>query len=93
MFFILNFCGENGFYHCSVHVSDINHLFSKASDILKCSKQDLSLFLFVDGILIDENDYLKTLEPGTELIIYKSDQKDKLLIYFDIKRYCSAECQ
>ena len=93
MFFILNVCGENGFYHCSVLVSDINHLFCKASDILKCSKQDLSLFLFVDGTLIDENDYLKTLEPGTELIVSKSDQKDKLLIFFDIKRYCSAECQ
>ena len=80
MFVILNFCAGNGFDHCFVHVSDINHLFCKASDILKCIKQDLSLFLFVDGTLIDENDYLKTLEPGIELIVCKSDQKDKLLI-------------
>ena len=93
MFFILHFCGENGFDHCSVHASDINHLFCEASDVLKCSKQDLSLFLFVDGTLMDENDYLKTLEPGTELIVCKSDRKDKLLVYFDIKRYFLAECQ
>lgn len=48
MYFILNVCGQNGFEHVSVHVENIDHLFRLASDILKC-KEDLSLFLFVDG--------------------------------------------
>ena len=35
-----------------------------ASDILDCPVQDVSLFLFVDGTLTDENEYLKTLTVG-----------------------------
>ena len=88
MFFVLNFCDENDFEHVSVHVRDIDHLFSLECDILKTSKKDLFCFLFVDGTLIDENDCLRTLEPRTELFFYKSDEKQKLLLYFDIKRFC-----
>ena len=54
MFFVLNFCDENDFEHVSVHVRDIDHLFSLECDILKTSKKDLSCFLFVEGTLIDE---------------------------------------
>ena len=36
MYFILNFCGENGFEHVSVHVENTDDLFPLASDILKC---------------------------------------------------------
>lgn len=84
---MLNFCGENGFEHVSVNVRDINHLLCLASDILNC--EDLSLLLFVDGTLIDNNDYLKTLESGTELFVCKPDQKQKPLIYFNVTRFCA----
>ena len=87
MFFVLNFCGENGFEHVYVHVRNIDYLFSLACDSLKTSKEYLSCFLFIDGIQIDDNDYVRTLEPGTELFVCKSDQKQKLLIYFNIKRF------
>ena len=88
MFFVLNFWEENGFEHVSVHVRDIGHLFCIASEILKECKENLFLFLFVDGALIDENAYCKTLEPGTGLFVCRSNQKEKLLIYFDVKRFC-----
>ena len=88
MFLVLNFCEENGFEHVSVHVRDIGHLFCIASEILKECKENLFLFLFVDGALIDENAYCKTLEPGTGLFVCRSNQKEKLLIYFDVKRFC-----
>ena len=88
MFFALNFSEENGFEYVSVHVRDIGHLFCVASDILKECKENLFLFLFVDGTLIDKNAYRKTLEPGTELFVCRSNQKEKLLIYFDVKRFC-----
>lgn len=87
---MLNICGENGFEHVSVDVRNIDHLFCLASDILKC-KEELSLFLFVDRTLIDDKEYLKTLTSGTELISCKPDQKQKLLIHFDVKRYCAAQ--
>ena len=88
MFLVLNFCEENGFEHVSVHVRDIGHLFCIASEVLKECKENLFLFLFVDGALIDENAYCKTLEPGTGLFVCRSNQKEKLLIYFDVKRFC-----
>ena len=49
--------------------------------------------MFVDGTLIDENDYLQTLPEWTPLIVCQSDRKEKILIYFDVKRAFTATCQ
>ena len=49
--------------------------------------------MFADGTLIDENDYPQTLPEWTPLIVCWSDQKEKLLIYFDVKRAFAAICQ
>ena len=71
MYFVLHFSAQNGFDHVRVNVTDLENLFLLASDILDCPTQDVSIFLFVDGTLIDENEYLKTLDSWTELFICK----------------------
>ena len=90
MYFVLNYSAQNGFDHAHVNVTNLDNLLLLASDILDCLVQDVSLFLFVDGTLIDENEYLKTFDSWTELFIRKPCQKEKLLINFDIKRYCES---
>ena len=92
MYFVLNFSAQNGFDHVCNNVTDLENLLLLASDILDCPAQDASLFLFVDRTLIDENEYLKTLDSWTKLFICKPCQKEKLLIYFDIKIYCESRC-
>ena len=56
-----------------------------ASEIIESDK--LHLFLPSDGTRIDDNEYLETLENGTELIILTEEQIQKLSVYFEIKRY------
>ena len=48
----------------------------------------MCFFLF-DGTRIDENEYLGSLENGTELIVFTEKQIQKLSIYFELKRYLS----
>ena len=48
---------------------------------------NLHLFLLSDGTRIDNNEYLSSLENGTELIVCTEKQIQKLLIYFELKRY------
>ena len=45
------------------------------------------MFLLSDGTRIDDNKYLSSLENGTELIVCTEEQIQKLLIYFELKRY------
>ena len=58
---MLIFCGHNGFDNIAVNVTSLEKLLDLASDILDIPSQGVSLFLFVDGTLIDDNEYLKTL--------------------------------
>ena len=51
----------------------------------------LHLFLLFDGTQIDDNEYLNGLENGAELIVCTGEQIQKLLIYFDLKRYLRFE--
>ena len=50
---------------------------------------NLHLFLLSDGTRTDDNEYLESLENGTELIVCTEEQIQKLLIYFELKRYLS----
>ena len=66
MYFWLNYCDEN--HHIEripVAVKDIDHLFNLASEIIKADRPHL--FLLSDGTRIDDNEYLESLENGTEL--------------------------
>ena len=47
------------------------------------------LFLLFGGTRIDNNEYLSSLENGTELIVCTEEQIQKLMVYFELKRYLS----
>ena len=85
MYFWLFFCGENGFDDTAINVTSLEKLLDLASDILDIPSQDIFLFLFVDGTLIDSNKYFETLPAWTQLFICKPCQKEKILIHFEIK--------
>ena len=90
MYFWSNYCDEN--HHIdriSVAVKDIRHLFHLASEIIKADR--LHLFLLSDGTRIDDNEYLESLENGTELIVCTEEQIRKLSNYFGLKRFLSLK--
>ena len=90
MNFWLNYCDEN--HHIEripVAVKNIDHLFNLASEIIETDR--LHLFLLSEGTRIDDNEYLESLENGTELIVCTEEQIQKLLIYFELKRYLSLK--
>ena len=88
MCFWLNYCDENHIERIPIAVKDIDHLFL-ASEIIKTD--NLHLFLLSDGTRIDDNEYLESLENGTELIVCTEEQIQKLLIYFELKRSISLK--
>ena len=90
MYFWLNYCdGNHHIERILIDVKDIDHLFRLASEIIEADR--LHLFLLSDDTRIDNNEYLSSLEYGTELIVCTEEQIQKLLIYFDLKRYLSTK--
>ena len=90
MYFWLNYCYEN--HHIEripIAMENIDHLFHLASEIIKADR--LHLFLLSDGTRIYEDEYLSSLEDGTELIICTEEQIQKLTIHFELKRYVSLK--
>ena len=72
MYFCLNYCDENHIERIPIAVENIGHLFHLASQIIKADR--LHLFLLSDGTRIDEDEYLESLESGTELIACTEEQ-------------------
>ena len=63
-----NYSGRNNHIErILVAVKNIDHFFCMASELLESIK--LRLFLLLDGTLIDDNKYLKSLENATELTV------------------------
>ena len=90
MYFWLNYCDEN--HHIegiSTGVKNINHLFYLSSEIIEADRPHL-FFLSV-YTRIDEDEYLSSLENGTELIVCTEEEIQKLSIYFELKRYLSLK--
>ena len=86
----LNYCDENTHIEkIPVALKDIDHLFRVASEMI--GDDNLHLFLLSEGTRIDNNEYLKSLENDTELIVCTEEQIEKLLIYFELKRYLSLK--
>ena len=83
----LNYCDENTHHieKIPVAVKNIDHLFRMASEMI--GGDNLHLFLLSDGTRTDNNEYLESLENDTELIVCTEEQIEKLLIYFELKRY------
>ena len=70
----------------------LEKLLDLGSNILDCPNEEILLFLFVDGTLLEENEHLETLPDWAPLIVCRPDQKEKLLVYFDIKKAIEAIC-
>ena len=87
MYFWLNYCDENHIERIPVAVKNIDHLFNLASQIIEADR--LHLFLLSGCTRTDDNEYLGSLENGTELIVYTDEQIQKLSISFELKRYLS----
>ena len=88
MYFWLNYCTTDENHRIEsipVAVKNIDHLFGMASEIIEADR--LHLLLLSDGTQIDNNEYLQSLENGTELIVCTEEQIQKLLIYFELKKY------
>ena len=66
-------------------MKNIDHLFNLASEIIETDR--LHLLLLSEGTWIEDNEYLESLENGTELIVRTEEQIQKLLIHFELKRY------
>ena len=89
MYFWLNYCDKNHIERIPVAVENIDHLFRLSSEIIEADR--LHLFLLSDGTRIDDNEYLSSLENGTELIVCTEEQIQKLPIYFEMKIYLSLK--
>ena len=89
MYFRLNYCDENHIERIPIAVENIDHLFRLVSEIIEADR--LHLFFLSDGTRIDEDEYLSSLEDDTELIICTEEQIQKLLIYFELKRYLTLK--
>ena len=86
MYIWLNYCNEN--HHIEripVVVKNMDHHFNLAGEMI--GADNLHLFLLFDGTQIDSNEYLSSLENGTELILCTEENIQKLLIYFELKSY------
>ena len=89
MYFRLNYCDENHIQRIPIAVENIDYLFRLASEIIEADR--LHLFFLSDGTRINEDEYLSSLEDDTELIICTEEQIQKLLIYFELKRYLTLK--
>ena len=81
----LNYCGENRIERIPIAVENIRHLFYLASQIM--DGDGFHLFLLSEGSRIDGDEYLSSVEDGSDLIVWTEEQLQKLLIYFELKRY------
>ena len=89
IYFWLNYCDENHIERILIAVGNIGHLFHLASQIIKAYR--LHLFLLSGCTRNDDNEYIESLENGTELIVCTEEQIQKLWIYFELKRYSSLK--
>ena len=76
MYFLLNYCNNHDIERISIAVKNIDHLFHMTSEITEADR--LHLFLLSDGIRVDDNEYLESLENAAELIVCTEEQVQKL---------------
>ena len=72
LYFWLNYCEKKHIERILVAVKNMDHLFLMVSEIIE--GDNLHLFLLSDGTRIDDNEYLESLENGTELIFCAEEQ-------------------
>ena len=89
MYFWLNYCDENHIERIPIPVKNIGHIFHVASEIIKTDWRHV--FLLSDDTRFDDNEYLESLENGTELIVCTEEQIQTLSIFFELKRNWSLK--
>ena len=90
MFFSLKFIKDDHLENVNIGVTNYDELLKVSSEILSCAINKILVFLFTDGTLIDENNYLETLPIWTKLLICTPVEKEKILSFFYIKRLLEA---
>ena len=65
-----------------IYVQNIMGIYSMGEKIYNRPKESLRILLFDDGTLIDNDEYLQTVNDGTELLICTEEQNDDLRSYF-----------
>ena len=86
MFFSLKFIKDDHFETKDIEVGNSDELLTISSEILSCAFNEICVFLFTDGTLIDANDYLEALPIWTKLLISTQDEKENILSFFHVKR-------
>ena len=61
MFFSFKFVKDDHFETKDTEVENFDERLTVSSEILSWAFNEISVFLFTDGTLIDENNYLQTL--------------------------------
>ena len=84
--FFLKFIKDDHFETVVVEVANYDELLKVSSEILSCTFDKILAFLFTDGTLIDENNYLQSLPIRTKLLICTLDERDQILSFFQVKR-------
>ena len=74
----------------SVAVQSISTIFEMAEEILDIERQSLVVLLFDEGTIIDNNEYLQSLNENTELFICSKEQHEKLSVYLLFKMFQAA---
>ena len=82
MFFSFKFVKDDHFETKDIEVENFDELWTVSSEILSCAFNEISVFLFTDGTLIDENNYLQTLLIWTKLLICTQDEKENIFSFF-----------
>ena len=80
MYFWLNYCDKNHIERILIAVKNIDHLFRLASEMIEADR--LHLFLFSNSTRIDDNEYLESLENGTEWIVCTEEQIVKICLFW-----------
>ena len=72
----------------NIEVGNFDELLTVSSEILSCAFNEISVFLFTDGTLIDKNNYLQTLPIWAKLLICTQDEKENIFsFFFTLKDY------
>ena len=70
----------------NIEVGNFDELLTVSSEVLSCAFNEISIFSFRYGTLIEENNYLQTLPIWTKLLICTQDEKENIFSFLYIKR-------
>ena len=87
MFFALKFVKDDHFETKDIEVGNFDELLTVSSEILSCAFNEISGVFFTDGTLIDENNYLQTLQFGQNYLSVLKTKMKTFFLFFTLKDY------